>query len=54
MAAVVVVRIFEPRLDMEGDFVLKVYDNRHSDQLRVHYKVERWSQVHDMMLEKRR
>ena len=31
MAAVVVVRIFEPTLEIEGNFVLKVYDNRCSD-----------------------
>ena len=54
MASVVVVRVFEPTMDLRGDFVLKVYDNRCTDAIRQQYRVDRWSRVRDMELEKRR
>ncbi|KAJ8105237.1 hypothetical protein OPT61_g10300 [Boeremia exigua] len=54
MATVLVVHIFEPTIDLEGEFVLKVYDIRYSDEFRSQHKIERWSQTRDMKVEQRR
>lgn len=55
MAPVMVVRIFEPILDLEGDFVLKVYDRRYSAKLREpHSERDQWTVTRDMEFEKRR
>ncbi|KAF9695207.1 hypothetical protein EKO04_006845 [Ascochyta lentis] len=54
MAAVMVVRVFEPTVDLEGEFVLKVYDQRYTGELRKQYGVQSWSRTRDMKLERRR
>lgn len=54
MAAVMVVRIFEPSMDLEGDFVLKAYVNRCNYELRDGYTTVCWNRRRDMAVEKRR
>ncbi|KAF2854172.1 hypothetical protein T440DRAFT_269989 [Plenodomus tracheiphilus IPT5] len=53
MAAVMVVRIHEPALGLEGDFVLKVYDRRQVTDIRTK-RCGNWSLKNDMQLEKHR
>lgn len=54
MAAVLVVKIYEPSMNLAGDFVLKLYDRRYSDSLRQAYGVEQWILQCDMKFEQRR
>ncbi|KAH6622124.1 hypothetical protein C7974DRAFT_414790 [Boeremia exigua] len=55
MAPVMVVRIFEPAIDLEGDFVLKVYDRRYSTEARDEEGDNNaWTVARDMGFEKRR
>ncbi|KAJ4991747.1 hypothetical protein SVAN01_02862 [Stagonosporopsis vannaccii] len=55
MAQVMVVRVFEPLLDLEGDYVLKLFHRRHSPGLREpHSERDRWSAARDIEFEKRR
>ncbi|KAI8940988.1 hypothetical protein NX059_002237 [Plenodomus lindquistii] len=53
MAAVMVVRIHEPALDLEGDFVLKVYDRRTDCDARIK-KGNPWSARKELEFERRR
>ncbi|KAJ4318761.1 hypothetical protein N0V94_004275 [Neodidymelliopsis sp. IMI 364377] len=53
MAPVMVVRIYEPATNLEGDFVLKTYDRRHINNLRKK-EADTWSRAWDMEFEKRR
>jgi hypothetical protein len=53
MAPVMVVRIVDPTVDLKGDFVLKVYDHRYTNDLRKRHEIYRWSNTRDIELEKR-
>lgn len=53
MAQAMVVQIFEPTSDLEGVYVLKVYDRRYSEGLRDDAS-DVWSTFKDMEFEKRR
>jgi hypothetical protein len=53
MAPVMVVRICEPTLNLKGDFVLKTYDRRYVNNLRMTER-DVWSRARDMEFEKRR
>ncbi|KAF1851184.1 uncharacterized protein K460DRAFT_361953 [Cucurbitaria berberidis CBS 394.84] len=54
MAPVMVVRIHKATLDLEGDFVLKVYDRRYTNEAREDYHFEEWSTELDLHFESRR
>lgn len=53
MACVVVVRIKDSTAELKGDFVLKIYDRRYSNNIRRKAE-DQWNQVRDMEFEKRR
>lgn len=53
MAQAMVVQIFEPTSDLEGVYVLKIYDRRYSEGLRDDAS-DVWSTFKDMEFEKRR
>ena len=52
MAQVMVLSIFESAINLEGDFVLKVYDHRYADEPRNQDRIDRWNQRRDMEVEK--
>jgi hypothetical protein len=52
MSQAMVVQVFEPTLDLEGVYVLKMYDRRHFEGLRDDKSA--WSTFADMEFEKRR
>jgi hypothetical protein len=52
MAQVMLVQIFEPALDLEGTYVLKIYDRCHSTTMRE--RDDQWTITRDMEFEKRR
>lgn len=54
MAQAMVVRIFEPTLNLEGDYVLKVYDRRYTTELRWDDGMDDWTTDKDIQLERRR
>lgn len=50
-----VVQIFAPSLDLEGTYVLKVYDRRHSDEVReTYFHKKEWTVAGDIEYERRR
>lgn len=53
MAPAMVVHIYEPALDLEGAFVLKMYDRRYADRAREHIRFASWTPSRDMQLESR-
>jgi len=53
MAPVMVVRIHEPAFDIEGDFLLKVYDRRLTKDTRKDECIEEWTIDRDIEFEKR-
>lgn len=54
MAAVMVVRIFEPSIELKGEFVLKTYDHHYNDEIRDQHDVPYWDLRRDVEVEKPR